>query len=182
MGKGFNFADWKRSQVFRGGFSSYLDGKYHDYQGLDNCLTEIKNLVEDVFVFAERQAEENEALKDLHWENEELKKMKADRDLMEADYHRGFPITEQEQKAIRKWEDQHWTNQHNAPDNESRLAKMGAIGGSFYYKFVPTSIGTSGAICCSACMEKARRDSGNNRDRFRELIKEYDAEYEFQDF
>lgn len=108
--------------------------------------------------------------------------MKADRDLMEADYHRGFPITEQEQKAIREWEDQHWTNQHNAPDNKSRLAKMGAIGGSFYYKFVPTSIGTSGAICCSACMEKARRNSGDNRDRLRELIKEYDAEYEFQDF
>lgn len=138
-------------------------------------------MVEDAFAFAERKAEENEELKDLHWENELLKKMKADRDLMEADYYRGFPITKQEQKAIKEWEDQHWTNQHNAPTLDARLAKQGVSGGSFYYKFVPTSIGTSGTICCSACMERARRDSGNNRNRFRKLIKEYDAEFEFQE-
>jgi len=107
--------------------------------------------------------------------------MKSDRDLMEADYHRGFPITEQEQKAIREWEEQHWTNQHNAPDLESRLRKQGAIGGNFHYKFVPTSIGVSGCICCTSCMNKAYMNCGNNRDRLKELIKEYDAEFEFQE-
>lgn len=179
MGK--DFADWKRRQVFRGGYSSFLDGKYHNYQGLDNCLTEIRELVEDVFTFAERQAEENEELKDLHWENDLLKEMKQKYDDMKEDYFRGFPISKEQKNAIEKWKDQHWTNQHNAPDLKSRMSKIGVSGGNFYYNFVPTSIGTSGTICCSACMEKARRDSGNNRDRFRELIKEYDAEYEFQE-
>lgn len=176
----FKTVEWKRSNTFRGGFSSYLDGKFHTYQGLEKCLDEIKDLVEDAYAYAERKEEENQELKDLHWESDLLKKMKADHDLMEADYYRGFPITEHQQKAIQEWEDQHWTNQHAAPDNKSRLAKMGAIGGSFYYKFVPTSIGISGCICCSSCMERARRNSGDNRDRLAELIKEYDAEYEFQ--
>lgn len=171
----------KRTRTFRGGFSSYLDGKYHTYQGLENCLNEIRDLVEDAYAFAERKEEENQELKDLHWENEMLKKMKADRDLMEADYYRGFPITEKQSEAIREWEDNHWTTQHNAPDTISRINKMGAIGGSFYYKFVPTSIGTSGCICCSSCIKKARRNCGDNRDRYRELLKKYDAEFEFQE-
>lgn len=176
-----NLSFWKRNNTFKGGYSSYLDGKYHQFQGLDKCLDEIRYLVEDAYAYAEQTAQENEQLKDLHWENELLKEMKADRDLMEANYHRGFPITEHQEKAIQEWEENHWTTQHNAPDNKTRLAKMGAIGGSFYYNFVPTSIGTSGTICCAACMEKARRNSGDNRDRMNELIKEYDAEFEFQE-
>ena len=174
-------ADWKRRMTYQGGYSSYLDGKFHDYQGLDNCMNEIRDLVEGVFCYAERLEKENEDLKDLHWENDLLKKMKADRDLMEADYYRGFPITESEQKAIREWEDKHWTEQHNAPDTKSRLSKMGAAGGNFHYRFTPTSIGTVGTICCTACQNKARRNSGENRDRYAELIKEYDAEFTFQD-
>jgi hypothetical protein len=27
----FDAVNWKRSNTFKGGFSSYLDGKYHDY-------------------------------------------------------------------------------------------------------------------------------------------------------
>lgn len=177
----FDAVNWKRSNTFKGGFSSYLDGKYHDYQGLEGCLGEIKDLVEDAFAFAERKAEENEELKNLHWENEKLQEMKEELEKAKEDYYRGFPISKEQAQACRDWEDQHWTNQHAAPDTQSRLAKMGAIGGSFYYKFVPTSIGVSGCIVCSSCMEKARRNCGDNRKRLRELIKEYDAEFQFQE-
>ena len=173
-------ADWKRKMTYQGGYSSYLDGKFHTYQGLDNCLSEVRDLVEEVFCYAERLEKENEDLKDLHWENDLLKKMKADRDLMEADYHRGFPITEQEKKAICDWEDKHWANQHNAPTLDARLSKQGAIGGSFHYRFTPTSIGTVGTICCTACQNKARRNSGENLERYKQLIEEYDAEFTFQ--
>ena len=172
---------WKRSNIFRGGFSSYLDGKWHEYQGLDRSIDEIRDLVEDAFCYAERMAEENQELKDLHWENEQLQEMQKRIDYLETSQRHGFPIDEDQYKAIRAWEEQHWTSQHNAPDLESRLRKQGAIGGSFHYKFIPTSIGVSGCICCSACMRKALMNSGGNRDRERELIKEYDAEFEFQE-
>ena len=176
-----NTNNWKRSHTFNGGYSSYLDGKWHKYQGLDGCLDEIRDLVEDAYAYAEQVTKENEDLRDLHWENEKLKEMKAELDEAREERYCGFPMTKQQRQACRDWEDQHWTNQHAAPDTKSRLAKMGAIGGSFYYKFVPTSIGTSGCIVCSSCMEKARRNCGDNRDRLRELIKEYDAEFQFQE-
>lgn len=143
-------------------------------------MNEIRDLVEGVFVYAENLEKENEELKDLHWENDMLKKMKADRDLMEADYYRGFPITEKEAESIKKWEDKHWTEQHAAPNLETRLKKQGAIGGSYHYEFTPTSIGTIGAICCTSCQNKARQNAGDNRERYRELLKEYDAEFVFQ--
>ena len=53
----FKTVEWKRSNTFRGGFSSYLDGKFHTYQGLEKCLDEIKDLVEDAYAYAERKEE-----------------------------------------------------------------------------------------------------------------------------
>ena len=172
--------NYKRNTTYKGGYSSYLDGTFHHYQGLDKCLDEIRDTVEGVFAFAERVQQENEELKDLHWENQEIQNLQKKLETEKAKYNYGFPISEYGNKKIMEWQDQHWTNQHNAPDLKTRLRKQGAIGGSFTYEFIPTSIGTIGTIVCPACREKARRNCGDNRERYRELLKEYDAEFEFQ--
>ena len=170
--------DWKKDMVYQGGYSAYLDGQFHTYQGLDKCLDEIRDLVGDVFCHAEKIEKENADLKDLHWENAMLKRMKADRDLMEADYNRGFPITESEKEAIEKWIKNHCDTQHK---DYNKLSKMALTGGNFYYKFIPTSLGTFGVICCSTCLERARRNSKDSGEYCRDLIKEYDAEFAFQE-
>ena len=90
-------------------------------------------------------------------------------------------MTKEQHDACYEWEKKHEAEQHNAKTLEMRLRRHGAIGGGYYYKFVPTSIGVTGTYCCSQCINKARRNCGDNYDRYKELVKEYDAEYEFQD-
>lgn len=59
----------------------------------------------------------------------------------------GFFITEDEQKKIDQWINDHTEYKHNG----SHYA--GAIGGRYSYKFTPTSIGDIGEIICS-CGDK----------------------------
>ena len=142
---------WKSKMVLNGGYSSYLDGKFHTFQGLDKSLDEIRAQVIETLEAYERIAAENEHLKNEHWKDEQLQQMSESKKKMEDAYYRGFPVTADESAAIKAWEDQHWTLQHQAPDTMSRLNKMGAIGGSFSYEFIPTSIGVAGSVCCNAC-------------------------------
>ena len=63
----------------------------------------------------------------------------------------GFPVTEEEDKAIRKWQETHLREKH--PEALEDPSYFGAIGGNWTYKFIPTSIGTIGEVKCS-CGEK----------------------------
>lgn len=188
-----NLSGWKRNHVLNGGYSSYLDGKFHTYQGLDKCLDEIREQMIETLDSYERIAAENEHLKDEHWKDEQMAKMREETERMKDDYYRGFPISKAESEAISAWKDQHWTVQHQAPTNEARLRKMGAIGGSYSYHFVPTSIGTAGSCRCNACYNKALRQAYKELEearaadsrfdfhgRMRQLCEEYDAEFDFQ--
>ena len=167
---------------------------FTDSYDIDDICTELKKSFETQKKRADNAISEMRKLRNEKWKDNELLEMKDNLDKMREDYLRGYPISEEEEDKISKWKDQHWTNKHNAPTLESRLKKIGAIGGSFTYEFNPTSIGTFGTIYCNSCMAKARRQaykdlfdaeaSGqkfNYNNRLRELIKEYDAEFAFQD-
>lgn len=78
------------------------------------------------------------------YKDAELTKMKSRYEEMKKDYYRGFPISESEEKAIKKWQIEHEKNHKGG---------HGAIGGKYTYEFIPTSIGTVGTIKCS-CGEK----------------------------
>lgn len=95
--------------------------------------------------------EENKKLKDEVWKDEELQKMKTELEELRADYHRGFPITEAEQEAIRAWCDKHDEEVHGLNTDHKKLKAGGSIGGRYSYHFVPTSIGTSGVVRCGKC-------------------------------
>lgn len=173
-----------------GEYSSYLNGKYHEFQGYEKCLEELGYTMQKVLDYAEKVEEENKRLNDEHWKDDRLQEMKKKFDQMFDDYRRGFPITEEQKKAIGEWEDQHWEKKHNAPDLLSKLDKQGAIGGAFSYHFVPTSIGTSGVCRCDSCYRKMLRELGNEseyksygvyRNEKEKLVKNYDCEFEFQE-
>jgi len=177
-----------------GSYSTYRDGKFISVGTIDEVCDQIKEMVMSARESRDHAISELASLKEEKWKDNELQAMKTKLDQMKEDYWRGFPISAEEAAAIRSWEDKHWTNQHQAPTTEKRLAKMGAIGGSFSYEFIPTSIGTSGLICCNTCRNKARakayeelytiaKDNPKFRlaDRIRELEKEYDAVFQFQE-
>ena len=181
---------WKANKLKNGKYSGYLNEKYHQFQGYELCLEELANCIQETLDYAERQENINAELKAENWKDEQLQEMKMTYDRMREDYFRGFPITEDQGKAISEWKDQHWTNQHNAPDNKSRLARQGAIGGAFEYRFVPTSIGTSGVCRCQSCYKKMLKELGREEDYKSRtayedkkiyLSAKYDCEFEFQE-
>ena len=105
-------------------------------------IKEIVSIVEAQDVVITSQREEINFLKNKYDENEEIKELK--RRLREESYKNlnGFPITEEEVKAIEEWKVKHEKEAHNGS------SYAGAIGGRYSYHFVPTSIGTSGTIKC----------------------------------
>lgn len=185
---------------------SFQNGRYMTYTE-DGKLMEVPSIDEicDAIKIRVRQAEEREEsavkameeLREEKWKDNQLQQMKNELEMLRKDYYRGFPISEQGQNNINNWQDNHWITQHNAPNLETRLNLMGAIGGSFKYEFIPTSIGIIGRCICSSCKNKARKnaeeivnknDFSSTRDyekalktKIQHLEKKYDAEYTFQD-
>jgi len=79
--------------------------------------------------------EENARLKSDAYKEEELAKMKKTYESMKADYYRGFPITEEEDKKITEWEDKII----GGIDMKINAAR-------FHYEFYPTGLGTVGYV------------------------------------
>ena len=79
-----------------------------------------------------RLLEENKELKSEHYKDEELSKMKDRLDNMYKEYCQGFPITDKEEREIRKWKNRHFSRNS-----------------TFTYEFIPTEIGIVGTVKCS---------------------------------
>ena len=101
---------------------------------LKNVLQEVYDHYRSVVKTNDYLRKENERLKSEAYKDEELAKMKEQYEKMEADYRRGFGISEAEDKKIRDWMD------------KLPQANTGAIGGRFTYQFICTSIGEVGKV------------------------------------
>jgi len=108
-----------------------------------STLDDIKEIIAWKDKRIESLTKENQELKSEHYKDETLAKMQSDLERIRKDYFRGFPITEDEGIAINKWIKAHCKEKHNG------IISGGAIGGSFTYSFIPTSIGVIGEIQCS---------------------------------
>ena len=95
----------------------------------------------------ERLREENKRVTDEAYKDNELSDLKKRYEEMQKDYFRGFPISEEEEDAISKWQVEHIRKKHWDKKNNCPMS-AGAIGGRFTYRFIPTSIGTIGEIVC----------------------------------
>ena len=80
----------------------------------DECLTipPMKELCEiltrkfeDIDKLCDHLREENEKLKNGEFEKQELKRLKERYNEMQADYFRGFPISEEEDKKVKKMDE-----------------------------------------------------------------------------
>lgn len=97
------------------------------------------------------------------------------------DLRRGFQITESEAKAISEWKEKHDIEQHGLNTLDKKLRAGGAIGGRYHYEFHPTSIGTAGDCVCGSCQNKAFQEAKGDRERYKKLLKKYDATFEFSE-
>lgn len=114
-------------------FSTNVDGHILEVPSINDLCLALK----EKFARQERELEmlrvENDKLKTGIWREEEMARLKSKYDKMEKEYHRGFPISEQEQEVISQFIAEH-------------RADYGAISGGFTYRFVPTSIGVASSI------------------------------------
>lgn len=159
----------------------YKDGVFTDIRDIEDICQELKALVEDLQDEKQYLQDALSTLSSEKWRDEELQKLKEERDKIRQDSYRGFPISEKEMKAIREWQYNHDVEQHGLLTETDRLRSKGAIGGSYAFDFVGTSIGTFGSCYCSACRSKAIKYCNGDIKRYRELMKEYNAEFSFQE-
>ena len=92
---------------------------------------------------------QNKKLKEEHYKDTELQKMKEELERVSADMYRGFPISAEEEKRIKEWQDKHDAEVHGLKTLKERVRAGGCIGGRYSYEFVSTSIGVIGIVKCN---------------------------------
>ena len=117
---------------------------------------------------------ENMRLQAENYKDEELAKMEEKLGNAWGELRRGFGISQEESEAAHNW-----LEKHNEKYHPNRYD--GAAGGGIIYMFEPTGIGTFGTICCDRCRYKAMREAKGDADKYNKLLKEYDAEFTFQE-
>lgn len=135
-------------------YYTHYKGEYIQVLPVEDCMKSILSRIESYEDTIERLKEENQKLKDEVWKDEELQDMKEQLDEMKAKYYRGFPISKQEEIAIKEWKEKHEEEVHGLTTPMARMQAQGVSGGRYVYHFYPTAIGCSGVIRCDACGEE----------------------------
>lgn len=135
-------------------YYTHYKGEYIQVRPVEECVKSILSRIESYEDTIERLKEENRKLKDEVWKDEELQNMKEQLDKMKAKYYRGFPISKQEEIAIKEWKENHEEEVHGLKTSLQRMNAQGASGGRYSYIFYPTAIGCSGVVKCNSCGEE----------------------------
>lgn len=129
-------------------YTKYFNGQFIDIYDLDDCLKSIQYRNKDNEDRIKYLVEENKKLKEDHYKDEEIQKMQQKLDKMQKAYYRGFPISEDEEKAIEEWKKKHDAQAHGWRTALMRQKAEGVSGGRYTYVFVPTALGTCGIVKC----------------------------------
>lgn len=76
--------------------------------------------------------EENKKLKDEHYKDSEMQRMKTELKKAKDDLYRGFPISKEEEEKIKEWQLKHDAEKHGLKTMEQRLRAGGCSGGKIY--------------------------------------------------
>lgn len=123
-------------------YTTGVDGVWTHVVPLEESVRSIKAHIEAVERRNKYLEEENKKLKDEHYKDEEIARLKEERDKAQKDMWRGFPISEEDDKKIKEWCKKHELEKHGGK------MRKGAIGGAYTYIFTPTSIGIVCTIKC----------------------------------
>lgn len=110
-------------------------------------LDEVKETIQELVKINNRLQNENKKLKDEHYKDKKIQELQEKIETMQEDMHRGFSISKEQNERIKSWTAQHLRADHKI--NPETQNYGGAIGGTFSYKFIPTSIGVIGEVKCT---------------------------------
>ena len=133
-------------------YGTFIDGKYVEVEPVDKCMKMLQYRFDDKNRTINNLRNQIKELTDSQYKDKELQKMKAELEKMQREYNRGFPITDDEWKAIETWKEKHDREVHGLTECNERVG--GAIGGRYTFEFIPTTIGIIGTIKCGDCGEK----------------------------
>ena len=150
-------------------------------EDLDTVCENLKNIFDEQQATNDRLQASLKKITDEKWKDEQLQEMKTQMEKYRHEAYLGFTMTDTDVQTVNEWKEQHLAEQHNLTSSEDRLRWGGSVGGNFLYEFCPTSIGTIGICICGNCRTKAFARSDGNYQHYKELLKEYDAEFEFQE-
>ena len=160
----------------------YKNGKSYTLLPVEELCDVIKLTIEQKDEQIAHLSKENRELKEETYKDNTNQKWQQENDQLRQENYNGFPISNEEKKAIENWKRQHNTLIHN---NES----SGAIGGRYDYIFTPTSIGDIGICRCSSCekriLQQVFKEAQEEKDfifsqRFKELKEKNDVEFVFR--
>ena len=114
-----------------------------------NNMDEIKKELEIRDSVIKHLQDETLNLKDAAYKDAEVKRLLEENERLKADNRRGFPITEEESKKIKKWCKKHDAKAHGLTTSKLQMKSMGCSGGRYVYKFTPTGLGVAGEVICS---------------------------------
>ena len=92
---------------------------------------------------------QNKKLKEEHYKDTELQKMKEELERVRADMYRGFPISAEEEKRIKEWQDKHDAEVHGLKTLKERVRAGGCIGGRYSYEVAGTNKNVVGIVKCN---------------------------------
>ena len=93
----------------------------------------------------------------------------------------GFPISEEEHNSILQWQRTHDAEVHGLRTAHERIQAGGAIGGRYFYRFYPTSIGVCGECVCGRCHILAASEAAGDNNEYRKEMEKLGGSYEFQE-
>ena len=157
------------------------NGEFLRVEDLDTVCEQLRCIFDDQEAENTRLRRNLESITDEKWKDNELQELRKQRDDALADMYRGFSITQEENDRINAWKKEHDKHQHGLKSDSERCRAGGAIGGRYSFDFTGTSIGTFGTCYCNSCRSKAIENCGGDIKRYRELMKEYNAEFSFQE-
>ena len=117
---------------------------FYDLNTRKEWLEQIADDLEYKDDLIERLREELEAAKKETFKDAVIQDLRKRLKEVEYEIYRGFPISEEEEREIKRWKKSH---------ELIHKGGHGAIGGKYTYSFTPTSIGSIGEITCT-CGEK----------------------------
>ena len=151
-------------------------GKQNSIQNVISTLAKIGQQYQEQEKTIEKLQQQIKNFKAEVYKDEELTAMKETYEKMKNDYYRGFPISKEEIAKINKWIKNHENTHHGGYP-----CYHGVSGGGYSYVFYPTAIGTAGEIVCGSCRKKALIDSKMDNKLYKQLLKDYDVSFTFQE-
>ena len=127
-------------------------GEFVDVYDIEDCLRSIRIRNQFLEKRIKRLREENQRLKEDHYNDAEIMQLSYDLAKVIEDNSRGFPISEKEEKVIEAWKKNHERKVHHSSSDIPRAI--------YCYKFIPTSVGTYGVVICSCGAEFEFRKIG----------------------